>query len=305
MTPQKGRPIPERKTKAVRELVELIKTKRTALIASIKDLPASQFQEIGKKLRGKAIVKVPKKNLIFRAIDESGKEAVKNLKDHIDENFVILFSDLDSFDLARELIESKSPARAKPGQEAPEDIEIQAGLTDLIPGPAVSELGALGIQIKIDKGKINIQKSKIIAKKGEKISKAAADLMAKLNIKPFSVGFIPLLAFDTQEGKLYTEINIDKEDTANELKDAHGRALPFAVEIGYSTSDTIKFLIGKAGGHGKALEKLKPVEEKKEEKVVNDEPQTEDSVAEAQESKQDDQNEERTDKVEKEVKENE
>ena len=61
--------IPESKKKTVAELSELIKNKKTVLIASIKDLPASQFQEIGKKLRGKAIVKVPKKNLIFRALE--------------------------------------------------------------------------------------------------------------------------------------------------------------------------------------------------------------------------------------------
>ena len=52
--------IPEGKTKTVKELVELMKKKKTVLIASIKNIPASQFQEIGKKLRGKAIIKVPK-----------------------------------------------------------------------------------------------------------------------------------------------------------------------------------------------------------------------------------------------------
>ncbi|MFC1682433.1 50S ribosomal protein L10, partial [Nanoarchaeota archaeon] len=48
--------IPEKKINAVKELKELIKNKKTVLIASIKSLPGSQFQEIGKKLRGKAIV---------------------------------------------------------------------------------------------------------------------------------------------------------------------------------------------------------------------------------------------------------
>jgi len=97
------------------------------------------------------------------------------------------------------LEESKSPAKAKPGQEAPEDIEIPEGPTDLIPGPAISELGALGIQIQIEKGKIHIKEAKVIAKQGAKISQGAADLMGKLDIKPFSVGFIPLCSFDTKE----------------------------------------------------------------------------------------------------------
>ena len=61
--------VPEWKKKAVSELVELIKTKKTILLASIKNIPASQFQEIGKKLRGKAIIKVPKKSILIRALE--------------------------------------------------------------------------------------------------------------------------------------------------------------------------------------------------------------------------------------------
>ena len=261
----------KRNVKAVGELKNLIETKRTVLIASIKNLPASQFQEISKKLRGKAIVKVPKKNLIIRALDSSSKEAIKDIKEKLEDSIAILFSDLDSFELAGELLINKSPAKAKAGQEAPEDIEVQAGPTDLIPGPAISELGALGIQIQIEKGKITIKQPRVIAKKGEKISSGAADVMNKLDIKPFSVGFIPLCAFDNTEGKFYTELKIDKEATLEELKTAYGKALSFAVEIGYSNEDTIRFLIGKAGAHKKALEKFAESTSNSEDKeVVNE-----------------------------------
>jgi len=257
-----------RNVRAVAELADLTKNKKTILIASIKNLPASQFQEITKKLRGKAIVKVPKKNLTLLALDSSENEVIKKLKEQIKDSIAILFSDLDAFELASELIVSKSPAKAKAGQEAPEDIEVQAGLTDLIPGPAISELGSLGIQIKIEKGKINIKEPKVIVKKGEKISTTAAEIMNKLDIKPFSVGFTPLCAFDNQESKFYAELKIDKEATLEELKSAYAKALPFAIEIGYPTKDTISFLIGKAGMHEKVLKGLKKeekVEEKKEE----------------------------------------
>ncbi len=256
--------IPKVKTKTVKELEDLIKNKKTILIASIKNIPASQFQEIGKKLRGKAIVKVPKKNLIFRALDSSSNENVKKLKEQIKDNVAILFSDLDCFDLAAELIKNKSPAKAKPGQESPADIEVEAGPTELPPGPAISELGAVGLQIQIEKGKIHIKESKIIVKKGGKISHAAADVMAKLDIKPFSVGFIPLVAFDAQESKLYLEIKVNTEETIESLKTAFGKALPFAVEIGYVNSETIGFLISKAERNAKCLESLKSVEKTEE-----------------------------------------
>ncbi len=265
--------IPEQKVKRLQELTELLENKKTILIASIKNLPASQFQEIGKMLRKVAIVKVPKKNLIYKAIDNSKKISKKeDLKEQIKDSTAILFSDLDSFDLALDLIKNKSPAKAKTGQEAPMDIEIQEGPTDLVPGPAISELGALGIQIKIEGGKINIKKSKIIVKSGEKISQAAADIMSKLDIKPFSIGFIPLSSFDTQENKLYLEIKIDKEKTIEELKTSFSKAIGFMIDIEYICKDTIKFLIGKAAIHEKVLKNLteKPSENKGEEKVESD-----------------------------------
>lgn len=258
--------IPERKLKEVSELAELIKNKKTIVIVSIKNIPASQYQKIAKMLRSKAIIKVPKKNIIFRALDASGNEAVKKLKEHIKESSAILFSDIDSFELAADLVNKKTPIKAKTGQEAPEDITVHAGPTDLTPGPAISELGALGIKIQIEKGKINIKEPKIIARKGEKISAAAADIMGKLDMKPFKVGFIPLAAFDTKEEKLYLDIKIDKEETIKEMKEAFGRALPFAVQINYISKETIGFLIRKAGMHKKSLETQTPKQNSEENK---------------------------------------
>ncbi|MEK6897025.1 MAG: 50S ribosomal protein L10 [Nanoarchaeota archaeon] len=248
--------VSEKKKTLISELLDLIKKKKTILIASIKNIPSSQYQEISKKLRGKAIVKVPKKSMIFRALDNSGIEEIKKLKSHVKDSTAILFSDMESFELAAELVSKRSPARAKQGQEAPSDIEIPEGPTDLIPGPAISELGALGIKIQIEKGKIIIKEPKVIVKEGEKISQAAAEVMNKLGIKPFSIGFIPLAAFDAEERKLYLEIKIDREGTLKELKDSFSRALGFAVGISYISHDTIKFLIQKAVMQDRALENL-------------------------------------------------
>lgn len=248
--------VSEPKKKALKELVDLIKSKKTILVVSIKDIPASQIQEIGKKLRGKATVKIPKKNLFFRAIENSGNKDIEKIKDYVKDNIAVLFSDLDSFELASELVESKKPAKAKIGQEAPEDIEVPAGPTELVPGPAISELGAFGIKIQIEGGKITIKDAKVIVKKGGKISAGAADIMNKLNIKPFSISLVPIAAFDITEKKLYSDIKIDREGTLNELKSAFSKALAFAVEIEYITGETVKFLIAKAGREEKALENL-------------------------------------------------
>jgi len=288
MKTKSGNDVPTGKIKAVEELKNLLQSKKTLLIASIKNLPAAQFQTIGKKLRGKAIVKVPKKNFIYRALDGLKSEHVEELKKQITDGCAILFSDEDSYDLALELINKKTPAKAKVGQIANFDISVSEGPTGLVPGPAISELGALGIQIQIDKGKINIKESKIIAKEGAKISQAASDIMAKLDILPFESGYIPLSAYDIKSGKLYLNIEIDKKKTVEELKNAFGKSLSFAVGIGYTTEDTVKVMIQTAGSHeakmirvingepeevavlsGEGEENEAPMEEKKEEKKAD------------------------------------
>jgi large subunit ribosomal protein L10 len=254
---EKNKISPEKK-KVTEDLKKLMKESKTILIASIKNLPGSQFQEIKKKLRGKAIVKVPKRSLSLIAIDSLKDKDMEKLKEEIKESTAILFSKIDCFELASELEDIKSPAKAKAGQVAPEDIEIPEGPTDLVPGPAISELGALGIKIQIDKGKILIKESKIITKKGQKISQGACDIMSKLGIKPFTVGFVPLSAFDIEEKKIYLNIKIDRKEIINKLKEAYGRALPFAVSISYTNEKTIGFLLAKADSHAKVLKNLQP-----------------------------------------------
>ncbi len=245
--------VPEYKKKAVKELSQLISNSKTILVASIKNLPSSEFQEIGKKLRSKAIVKVPKKSLILRAIEESKNEKLKEIEEELKDSFAILFSDIDSYELAGELLKNKSPAKAKPGQIAEEDLIIPAGPTELTPGPAISELGALGIQIQIKAGKIEIAKEKLITKKGEAISQGACDILGKLDIKPFSVGYIPLSAFDNNSGVLYKNIEIDTEKAVSELLECYSKALPFAVNVGYATQETIKHILTKVAIQEKAL----------------------------------------------------
>jgi len=273
--------IPESKKKSVEELKNLIKSKKTILVTSIKNIPTSQFQEIGKKLRGKAVVKVPKKSILFRAIDESKLEKLKELEQKIEESFAVLFSDVESFELAYELDKSKRPAKAKPDQISPEDIYVEAGPTDLVPGAAISELGAFGIQIQIEKGKIHIKEPRLIAKKDERITQAVADIMSKLDIKPFTVGLKPIAAYDVKENKIFLEININKEEALKELVECEKKAIGFALKIEYFCEQTIKLLIGKASSQEKILNRIISGEGE-EEKHLNEK---EDITAELKEEK--------------------
>lgn len=279
--------VPQSKIDSVKELTNLIETKKTILVADISNIPGSQFQQIGKKLRGKAIVKVPKKNLFLMALEASKKKGVKDLKESLVKPTALLFSDLDSYELAGELIKNKSPSKAKPGQIAPMDLEIPAGPTDLIPGPAISEMGALGIQIKIQGGKIEVKQSKIVTKEGGIVSESAAAMLSKLGIMPFTIGFVPISAYDSEKDKIYTEIIIDPEGTLNSLGIGFSKALAFAVVIGHFNSETIPHMIQKAEREYQIVGNFSPKEEVQEKPKEEEKPQdqTPENKTEGEENK--------------------
>jgi len=257
------RPIPEKKIRTVTELIRLMKESSSIMIVSIKNLPDNQFQAIKKKLRQDAVIKVVKKSIITKAIEEKKDSNIDKLKEFLQEDTALIFSKLDAFELSAILSRNKSKTRAKIGQEVEDDVTIEPGPTELVPGPVISELTVLGLKFMIEDGKITIRDKKIILKKGDKVNEQAAGIMSKLDIKPVSVGLEPLVAYDLKEGKIFKEIKIDPERVLEDLKSRAGRALAFAVKIAYPCKQTISYLLAKAKSHENALSGLIKSEEVK------------------------------------------
>jgi len=297
--------VSESKKKEIKTLINDFKNNKTLMVISIKGLPSKQFQDIKKKLRNKAKVSVTKKSLLNRALDESGIEGLKGLVQYIDENCALLYSNSDAFEISGILAREKSPQKAKTGQIAPIDIEVKAGPTELVPGPDISALSAAGLAPKVENGKISVMQDKVIAKEGDTITDALASIMAKLDIIPFEVGIEPVAAF--MDGRVYADIRIDVEAILSDLEEKFGRALPFAVEVGYITNETLDFVLAKAGMNENAIEALvgeEKVEESKEEEK-SEEPVSEDGGGEevkAEESNGDETKEEEPEKEKKEIK---
>ncbi|MBT3643054.1 50S ribosomal protein L10 [archaeon] len=235
--------VSEAKKEKVKYLAEQMK-KKTVMIVSIKGLPSAQFQEIKKKLRDRAQIQVVKKSLVNFALDHSGIKELHDLVPFVEDSTAILFSDSDAFEISGVLANEKSPAKAKAGQIAPMDIEVKAGPTELIPGPDISALSAVGLIPKVENGKISVGMDKVIAKEGAVITEALASIMAKLDIIPFEIGLEPVAAF--MDGKVYADIKIDVDLAVEELENAFGRAIPFSVEIGYVVPETLDYILGKA-----------------------------------------------------------
>lgn len=262
--------VSDRKKKVVKELEKLM-TKKTVMVASIKDLPSSQFQDIRKKLREKAEVRVIKKNLVDFALKHSKSEQLKNLMQYVKGDCTLLFSDEDAFLLSGFLSDNKSPAKAKAGQIANEDIRVEAGSTDLLPGPAITELSQVGLRVKVEGGKIAIQESKVLVKCGESISSEKAGILSKLNIIPFKVGLEPIAAYFNNQ--IYSDIKINKEEMLVSLNTNFARGFAFAVEIAYINNETLPFILGKAVIHEKAVSSLIKSPNVESEKISTDQNQ--------------------------------
>ena len=276
--------VSEEKKKVVHDLAGLMK-KKTVMVVSIKGLPAAQFQDIKKQLRGSAQIQVAKKRLVDFALDHSGVKELHELIPYVQESTALLFSDQDAFEISGILADKKTPARAKEGQEAPEDIEVQAGPTSLMPGPDISALSAVGLIPQVKEGKIHIMQDKILVKKGEIINDKKVAILAKLDITPFENGIEPIAAYDSESKKVYADIKIDKPAFMEEFLEAYSRGLAFAVELNYVNAETLPFVLGKAASHEGAISALivegAPAEEVRvEETPKEEEEKPEESVEE-------------------------
>lgn len=249
--------VSEKKKQILADLVNLINKSETVLIASIVNISSLQFQKLKQVLKGKAIVKVVKKNVALKALEDAKakKEHIEELEKTVGEgsNFALLFSELDAYELASILAENKKPSRIKSGQISTQDIIIEAGPTDLPAGPAISDLSKVKIKAGIEGGKIVVKERCILTKQGEKVSEDVASVLSKLEILPLSIGLEPLAAYNSKEKKIYSNIKIDKEGIIKELKSYSRQSLALAIHIDYPTIETIKLLLGKANAQGNVI----------------------------------------------------
>jgi large subunit ribosomal protein L10 len=245
--------VKEEKIKEVEELKSLINSYSVICILEMFKLPSRQLQEIQKKIRGKALIRMTKKSLLKLAIKGSTKQKIQELEKMIPQQPAVVFTELEPFKFYLMTEKMKSPAMAREGDIAPNDIVVSAGPTNLLPGPAISELTKAGIPVGVEEGKIAIKKDTVVVRKGEKISKQLAAALRKLNIEPMEVGLNIVTIYNN--GMIYDKEDLKLVDVFPEkIKDAYKEALNLSVAIGYPTKDNIKFLLVKAFNSAKAIE---------------------------------------------------
>ena len=247
--------LPEWKVKKIKEFAEKIKKAKTIGLVDMRGMPASQLHQLRAKLRDKMDMHVVKKTIIKFAIEniKNEKHNIHEIESRISDMPALIFSDLDPFKISKLFIENKAPAFAKPGQIAPEDITVQEGPTPFTPGPMIAELGALGIKVKVDAGKLVVQQKTTVAKKGEPIKPQVADLLVKLNIQPMEVKLNLDAAW--ADGKVFGKdvLDFNLEEILAKLNRYASNAFMLSIGLPYPTKENISLLVSKAYNHARGL----------------------------------------------------
>lgn len=234
----------QEKISEVEEIIQIVKQYKVIGIANLQKVRSAQLQEFKKNLADKVYMRVIKNTIMKISIENCKEKAeLKKLEEYLTGSNVYLFTDLNPFRLALLLERGKVRTTAKSGDIAAFDVIVPAGNIGQSPGPIISQLNAVGLPTRIEAGSVWINKDTLVVRKGETISERLASVLSKLGIKPVEAGLIIKVAFD--DGLIITQeqMQIDINETKQNIEKAHSSAFALSLSIAYPTSENTVMLL--------------------------------------------------------------
>jgi len=244
--------IPKWKKDEIEDIKAKINEYPVVGLIGIHGLPSKQFQQMRSSLKDSVHIKVSKNSLIRRAMEESSDE-IKSLEKYIDQETGLIFSKTNSFKIFKLLNSSKTPSPIKGGMVSPKDIIVEKGPTSFPPGPIVGDLQNAGIPAGIDRGKVVIRETKVVAKEGDVVSQKLAAMLARLEIYPLELGLDLRATFEDGTVLEGSDLAIDEALYTQNFISAAKQAFNLSVNAAYPTSTTILALVAKAVSESRNL----------------------------------------------------
>jgi large subunit ribosomal protein L10 len=232
------------KAREVEEIQELIERYKTIGIAGLQKVRAVQLQELKKRLRDVAHLRVVKNTLVKRALARcKSRRGIEKLEAYLTGSNILLFTDLNPFKLAILLQKSRVLITAKAGDVASFDVVVPAGNTGLPPGPIISQLSAVGLPTRIESGSVWINRDTLVIKRGEVIDARLASVLSKLGIKPIEAGLVMKAVYD--DGLIITEeqLRIDLDRVQRDIQEAISDAFVLSLNVAYPIPENIEMLL--------------------------------------------------------------
>ena len=229
-------------------LQDLLKKYSVVAVADLQKVRSSQIQEIRKKLRGKAELIVAKNTILRKASEKltAEKANVDKFANALSGSKVLIFTQMNPYELILFLNKNKVRVPAKGGDVATGDIMIPAGNTGLQPGPVISEFNEAKVQTRIEGGSIFVAKDTVVARKGDVIATKTASLLSKLGMKPMEAGLSLSYAYDNGLVLGPNDLNFDLDQMKTQFSTAARLAFGFAVEANILLPETAPVIIAKA-----------------------------------------------------------
>jgi len=228
----------ERKQEYFTKLIKLLEEYPKIFIVGADNVGSHQMQKVRIALRGKAVLLMGKNTMIRKAIkghlqnNPSLESLLPNVKGNV--GFVFIDKTVELTAIKKIIQDNKVSAPAKAGSFAPCDVVIPAGNTGMEP-TQTSFLQALNIPSKISKGQIEITVDVPLIKEGLKVGASEANLLAKLNIRPFQYGLILKTVYDN--GAIYDPkfLEMKDEDVLAKFQKGVTNVASVSLAVGYPT----------------------------------------------------------------------
>jgi large subunit ribosomal protein L10 len=246
------------KLEEVDQLVDLFKSYENIAVIEVAHLNDKQMQEMRKILRGKAIIRMSKKNLQLLAIEKykdiTNNEKLLDLANKIPGQAVLCFTNMNIYDLKKIFNENEWMVPAKPNEITTVDIWVPAGDTGLPTGQVISELNmTLKLPTRLQNDTIWIREDTRTHKAGDIVDVKEAAVLKKLGIKP--IESLVKIKYAWSDGELLSEdvIYMDIQKFKQDIIAAFIPAQKLAIEMGIIDKETYKPLLQKAYREGLAL----------------------------------------------------
>lgn len=228
----------QQKETLVDELAEKMDDHPVVGMLDMHSLPAKQLQEIKKELVGDASIQMTRKTLIHLALEQADRDNIEGLKDNTAIQPALIFTDSNPFSLYKLIQEKKTSAAADGGEIAPNDIVVEAGMTDLDPGPMLGKIQELGAQTSVEDGKIKVENDAVAVEEGEVIDDNTASILNNLGMEPLEVGLDLKLVYE--DGEVFDKdvLAVDPDKYRADIESGAAAAHNLAVNAGYITEQT-------------------------------------------------------------------
>ncbi|UCG90648.1 MAG: 50S ribosomal protein L10 [Candidatus Heimdallarchaeota archaeon] len=247
-----------KKKEQIDTIINLAEQNSVIGLVNLSGISSKALQDIRSSMRSGEVVatlKVAKNTLKTLALEKIDKPGIAKLIPYINGSCALIFTKANPFRLQKFLNQNQVPAPAKTGQISPVDVFVSEGVTNLDPGPIIGELGSIGLQTRIEKGKIRITKTAKVLSIGDTVSEAHATVLSRLGIQPFKVGLKLNTVLENEEIIDGSILDVDENKMIADLQRAYLDALFLAInpKLAYYSTASTPFLLKTAISQAMAL----------------------------------------------------